>query len=75
MDLQMVFFDFLRPVAFGTVGVLAGLALLGWSMPSRAKVNARPTGTLLTGLRNAASGTAIPEVVGQSSVLFLCPCG
>ena len=38
----MVFFDFLRPVAFGTVGVLAGLVLLGWSMPRRAKVNARP---------------------------------
>jgi hypothetical protein len=42
MDLQMVFFDFLRPVAFGTVGVLAGLALLGWSMPKRAKVSTRP---------------------------------
>jgi len=42
MDLQMVFFDFWRPVIFGTVGVLAGLALLGWSMPRRAKVSARP---------------------------------
>lgn len=42
MDFQMVIFDFLRPVAIGTVGVLAGLAVLGWSMPRRAKVSARP---------------------------------
>jgi hypothetical protein len=42
MDLEMVILDFLRPVAFGTVGVLAGLALLGWSMPRRAKISARP---------------------------------
>jgi hypothetical protein len=42
MDLQIVMFDFLRPVALGTGVVLAGLALLGWRMPRRANVNARP---------------------------------
>jgi len=40
--MQMLFLDFLRPVAFGTIGVLAGLALLSWSMPRRAKVSTRP---------------------------------
>jgi hypothetical protein len=42
MDLQMVMFDFLRPVALGTGAVLAGLALLSWRMPRRANVSARP---------------------------------
>jgi hypothetical protein len=41
MDLQLVMIDFLRTVGFGTGVVLAGLGLLGWRMPRRAKVNTR----------------------------------
>jgi hypothetical protein len=41
MDLPLAMIDFLRTVAFGTGVVLAGLVLLGWRMPRRAKVNTR----------------------------------
>jgi hypothetical protein len=42
MDVQELFMEFFRPVALGTVAVLAVIVLLGLRMPSRAKVSSRP---------------------------------
>jgi hypothetical protein len=42
MDVQELFFEFLRPVAVGTGAVLVMIAILGLRMPRRSKVGARP---------------------------------
>jgi hypothetical protein len=42
MGVPELFIDFLRPVAVGAAAVLLVIVFLGWRMPRRAKVNARP---------------------------------
>ena len=42
MDVPELLFGFLRPVAMGTGAVLAVILLVGWRLPKRGSVDARP---------------------------------
>ena len=42
MDVQELLIDFFRPVAMGTGAVLAVILLVGWHLPKRGHVDARP---------------------------------
>jgi len=42
MDVQELLFDFFRPVVMGTGAVLAVILLVGWRLPKRGNVDARP---------------------------------